>query len=324
MVQFDPIRAAQAGRESANALFDTYARSRAGSQMAGGNAAEAANTLARFGMIEDASALQQRQAQVAQAERASRVAEEEDDAKWLTQGAQGLLQVPYEQRRSVYQAQIRPRLESRLSPEDMARVDAADLSDAELRAIVTSYGGTVSDPRGSAPSGYAWGQGNQLEAIPGGPADPSNQRWQVTPYGLLPPPGWSPEQGAGSSAPQGQPTTLGSTLPPGWTVERPNAAPSVRSSGGAEMSQQATAGFANTDEARTAIASIVPGVRFTSGTRSEADNRRVGGVPTSNHRRGRAWDLVPPSGMTMAQLAQTMRAQGLRALNEGDHVHVSW
>lgn len=122
---------------------------------------------------------------------------------------------------------------------------------------------------------------------------------------------------------QAQPRSLGATLPPGWSPVSPSAPP-ARSSGGAEMRQPTTVNFANPEQARSAISGMVPGVAFTSGTRSAAHNAKVGGVPTSNHVRGRAWDLTPPQGMTMAQLAQKMRSSGLRVLDEGDHVHVSW
>ncbi|MFZ2769620.1 MAG: D-Ala-D-Ala carboxypeptidase family metallohydrolase, partial [Minisyncoccia bacterium] len=70
--------------------------------------------------------------------------------------------------------------------------------------------------------------------------------------------------------------------------------------------------------------SLVPGVRITSGARDPANNRRVGGATGSFHLQDRARDLVPPAGMTMAQLAAQYRQAGFRALDEGDHVHVSW
>lgn len=134
----------------------------------------------------------------------------------------------------------------------------------------------------------------------------------MTPYGIMLPPG--------APAPNMGPQSF-DTLPQGWT---PTPRPDQPARGQPERAQQSSVSFGSTDEARRAIAQIVPGVTFTSGERSAAENRRVGGVPTSNHLRARAWDLVPPQGMSMAQLHQTMRAQGFRALNEGDHIHVSW
>lgn len=121
-------------------------------------------------------------------------------------------------------------------------------------------------------------------------------------------------------APQNE--TVLDALPPGASIRpRPNQAPST---GGAERNQTPTVSFGSVDEARTHIGRLVPGVTFTSGVRSPQHNAAVGGVRTSNHLRGRAWDLVPPAGMSMAQLAARMKQAGFRVLNEGDHVHVSW
>lgn len=68
------------------------------------------------------------------------------------------------------------------------------------------------------------------------------------------------------------------------------------------------------------------GVRVTSTTRTPERNKAVNGVPTSRHMSGEAVDLVPPPGMTMAQLAQESRRKfpNARVINEGDHVHVQW
>lgn len=68
------------------------------------------------------------------------------------------------------------------------------------------------------------------------------------------------------------------------------------------------------------------GVRVTNDVRDPAKNKRVGGVPNSRHLSGEAADLVPPKGMTMAQLAQEAKSRfpQARVINEGDHVHVQW
>lgn len=68
------------------------------------------------------------------------------------------------------------------------------------------------------------------------------------------------------------------------------------------------------------------GVRVTSDVRTTERNRQVGGVPNSRHMSGEALDLVPPQGMTMAQLAQETKRRfpQARVINEGDHVHVEW
>jgi hypothetical protein len=70
----------------------------------------------------------------------------------------------------------------------------------------------------------------------------------------------------------------------------------------------------------------VPGARVTSGARTAAHNAEVGGVRNSYHLTDQARDLVPPQGMSVGQLYQTLQptlsAQGLQVINEGDHVHV--
>lgn len=112
-------------------------------------------------------------------------------------------------------------------------------------------------------------------------------------------------------------------LPPG-VRPRPNSGSSAPASGGSERSQTPRVSFQSSNEARTAVQQLFPGVRITSGRRSPQDNARVGGSRTSFHLQDRALDLVPPPGMTMAQLADQARRNGFRALNEGDHIHISW
>lgn len=70
------------------------------------------------------------------------------------------------------------------------------------------------------------------------------------------------------------------------------------------------------------VGSVGGGV--TSGFRSPADNKRVGGVTNSMHMTGDALDTVPPQGVSMDQWAGQLRQQfpGYEVLNEGDHVHV--
>lgn len=147
--------------------------------------------------------------------------------------------------------------------------------------------------------------------------DAQSPRYVPALGGFIMPPGSN--QGA-PAAP-----TLGSTLPPGWTVQpRPNQPPSAPAAGGGERSQPVSVSFRSAQEAQSAITALVPGVRVTSGARSPADNRRVGGASGSFHLQDRARDLVPPAGMSMAQLEGKMRQAGFRVLNEGDHIHVSW
>lgn len=74
----------------------------------------------------------------------------------------------------------------------------------------------------------------------------------------------------------------------------------------------------------------VPGAKVTSGYRTPEHNREVGGVPNSYHTRKdanghpMAYDLVPPPGMSMAELHQKLVGlnPNLDVINEGDHIHV--
>lgn len=71
------------------------------------------------------------------------------------------------------------------------------------------------------------------------------------------------------------------------------------------------------------VSQAAPDAAVTSGFRTPQDNARVGGVPNSRHMSGQAVDLVPRPGETMAQLyTRVAQAPGVKAINEGDHVHV--
>lgn len=110
------------------------------------------------------------------------------------------------------------------------------------------------------------------------------------------------------------------TTPGGGSVPTPNINPPK--TGG--LTEQAT---------RAALATVAPGFTITSAGRTPGHNAAVGGVPTSRHLisaqapNGLAYDVVPPSGMTTAQLTAKLKATGqpfAELLDEGDHVHVSW
>jgi hypothetical protein len=144
------------------------------------------------------------------------------------------------------------------------------------------------------------------------------ERPMFSPFGVYMPRGTTPNQmGVGE-----QPEYV-DRLPPG-VRPRPNQPSSAPAVGGGERNQPVGVSFRSSQEADSVIANLIPGVRVTSGARSPADNRRVGGAANSFHLQDRARDLVPPAGMTVGQLAAKLQQAGFRTLNEGNHVHVSW
>lgn len=84
--------------------------------------------------------------------------------------------------------------------------------------------------------------------------------------------------------------------------------------------------------ARGVLAQLFPGAPITSGTRTEADNKRVGGVANSMHLadasgQGHALDVVLPQGTTREQVLGMLGQAGFPAtevLNEGDHFHIGF
>ena len=145
---------------------------------------------------------------MADAERRRLADDQAEESKWLVQAATGLRSVPYDQRKSVYQAQIRPLLQQNgFDDDELAQVDAADYTDTELDALLGALGSKVAapyendvagpngsrlrpdrysgaysvayeapfDPRVGAPVGYMWTDESRTRQvpIPGGAADPS-------------------------------------------------------------------------------------------------------------------------------------------------------
>lgn len=244
MVEFNPIAARNSGYEFVSNALDDRARTKAGRQYAGGNISGASGTLMSGGLIGDGMALNRQQAASMEAERARAAAERTEEAKWLVQAATGLRSIPYEQRKSAYQAQVRPLLmDNGFDDEELARIDAADYSDSELDALLGALGGQVQtpyandrsgpngtvlrpdrytgeyssvyeapfDPRVGAPTGYMWTDETRTRQvpIPGGSADPS-QAGALAASRRAPPRSRSSGSGSSgrpsvSSAPAGRP-----------------------------------------------------------------------------------------------------------------------
>lgn len=65
-------------------------------------------------------------------------------------------------------------------------------------------------------------------------------------------------------------------------------------------------------------------LRITSGRRSAAHNRRVGGSPTSWHLKGRALDWVGSERHLTAVRNHARATNAVEVLDEGDHTHTAW
>lgn len=79
------------------------------------------------------------------------------------------------------------------------------------------------------------------------------------------------------------------------------------------------------DEAKSIVTGA--GGRWTSGLRSAADNKRVGGTANSFHLFGQAIDIAKGAGKTLNDWVAAFRAKGARileALDEGDHFHIAF
>lgn len=188
------LRSGERQRAERERMRDRRTMQQAGNALASGDTRSAIDTFNRAGMIGEAGAIEQRNVAEKTQHRAAQQAA-------VISGATGLLYVPPEQRMQTFRQRIAPVLRQTGVPEDaIARVADGDLSDETLRGLIRSLGGEIEgtqtfntrqgvierDPyRGdyqmgfeveqdpNAPPGYRWTEDNNLEAIPGGPADPS-------------------------------------------------------------------------------------------------------------------------------------------------------
>lgn len=121
--------------------------------------------------------------------------------------------------------------------------------------------------------------------------------------------------GAASAAPASPVAAAVASKPGEWVL---GAAPSHR-------------GYAGlTDTTKEWVRRVLgkyPDLRFTSGYRDPAHNRRVGGVPNSGHTRGVKADFVG-TPERMAEVAKWLQQFGGRTLihdaGSGNHLDVSW
>ena len=173
-------------------------RNRAGRMYAKGDPRAASNALAQGGMIEDAAVLDtniQRREQMMSEEQREAAAARTD---FMLRGVEMLRQIPAEERPRAMQ-QMAPTLSQLFPPEVVQQLMQGDMSDRGLEAFRAALGGEAErlqlfntrqgvvgvNPRSgdanmlfeapddpTAPPGYRWTEDNNLEAIPGGPADP--------------------------------------------------------------------------------------------------------------------------------------------------------
>jgi hypothetical protein len=78
-------------------------------------------------------------------------------------------------------------------------------------------------------------------------------------------------------------------------------------------------------DARRIVAGI--GGTVTSGTRTAAHNKDVGGVANSFHVKGQAIDIAKTAGLTLGKIVQAFEKEGVKLiekLDEGDHFHIAF
>jgi hypothetical protein len=146
-MQVDPYAATSAlsdGFNQQQAMAQSRARRVAGNALAGGNAQAAMSALGGAGDLAGQRVLQSDMTAEADAMREREQAERTEKLKFILQGAEGLLQAPPDQRREIYTTTLRPVLQQMGYPDDvLAQLDDAEMSDAELRSLVTAVGGEL-------------------------------------------------------------------------------------------------------------------------------------------------------------------------------------
>ena len=248
-MQIDPYAATNAlsyGFGQQQVMAQSRARRVAGNALAGGNTAGAMSALGGAGDLQGQRVLQSDMTAEADAMREREAAERTEKLRFILQGAEGLLQAPPDQRREIYTTTLRPVLQQMGYTDDvLAKLDSSEMSDAQLRSLVTALGGEVGavtandrmsggnvlrpDPytgeysavytapvaAPSAPAGYRMTADGNMEYIPGGPADPRVVGTRAA-AGRAPP---RPRSGgAGGSA---RPGSSGQAAPAGPSRRRP-------------------------------------------------------------------------------------------------------
>lgn len=252
-MQIDPYAATNAlsdGFNQQQMMAQSRARRVAGNALAGGDQAAAMSALGGAGDLAGQRQIGADMTRDADQMRERAEAERREKLTFILQGAEGLLQAPPDQRREIYTTTLRPVLQQMGYTDDvLAKLDSSEMSDAQLRSLVTALGGEVrpvtANDRMSGgnvirPDPYTGQYGTVYEAPADAPNVPAG--WMLLPDGSMQPrPGFVEGQGrlaaagrapprprsgrVGGSARPGSsgaaaPASGAGALPPGFTIRR--------------------------------------------------------------------------------------------------------
>lgn len=146
-MQVDPYAATNAlsdGFNQQQVMAQARARRVAGNALASGNTVGAMSALGGAGDLQSQRVLQSDMTREADERREREEAERTEKLTFILRGAEGLLQAPPDQRRDIYQTTLRPVLQQMGYPDDvLTQLDTSEMSDAQLRSLVTAVGGEV-------------------------------------------------------------------------------------------------------------------------------------------------------------------------------------
>jgi len=241
-MQVDPYAATNALSEGFNqqqAMAQSRARRVAGNALAGGNTAGAMSALGGAGDLAGQRVLQSDMTAQADAQRERTEAERTEKLQFILRGAEGLLQAPPDQRREIYTTTLRPVLQQMGYPDDvLAQLDSSEMSDAQLRSLVTAVGGelpsmTANDRMSGGnvirPDRYTGEYGTVYEAPTSAPNLPAGYRLKADGSGMEIDPGYLAGQrelsGARRAPPRPRSGGVGGSARPGSSGQ---AAPAGR------------------------------------------------------------------------------------------------
>lgn len=230
-MQIDPYAATNAlsqGYGQAQRMAQTRARMAAGNALASGNTQAAMSALGGVGDLQGQRVLQSDMTRDADEQREREKAERTEKLQFILRGAEGLLQAPPEQRREIYTTTLRPVLQQMGYPDDvLSQLDASEMSDAQLRSLVTAVGGelpsmTANDRMSGGnvirPDRYTGEYGTVYEAPAAAPNLPTG--WMMNEDGSISPrPGYVEGQrqlsAAGRAPPRPRSSGVGGSARPG-------------------------------------------------------------------------------------------------------------